>query len=339
MKVASGLASGRQASAELAAQAVRRALDGAGLERADSVLLFLSRDFQRHAQAAVLAAARTAGSLQIFGSTVSGLFTERAELLDQPGAAALVIADGDGDNPAAGAPKLSFCGHGALPCEWLDGIPRVGLLDSDARAWAHGRLHDEACCEIGIRGHQVGLALSTGLRLLSAPLSVDLSEAYELRQVAGQSAAASLRRSLPAAWREAPPLHQVAIVRQPDEPGIAILSANADGSLTLAEPLLAGERICWAIRQPLAAEQDMRQSLLTAKAALSPPDFALMFSCIGRGPLFYGDEDRDRAAFREQFPGLPMLGTYGHGQIAPVAGSNRLFHNSVITLLFAGAHV
>ena len=47
MKVASGLVSGPQPTADLAAAAVRDALRAAGLERADSVLLFLTRDYMR----------------------------------------------------------------------------------------------------------------------------------------------------------------------------------------------------------------------------------------------------------------------------------------------------
>jgi hypothetical protein len=54
------------------------------------------------------------------------------------------------------------------------------------------------------------------------------------------------------------------------------------------------------------------------------PDFALMFSCIGRGPLFYGNDDRDLLAFRERFPGVPLLGAYGSGQIAPVGGKSAV---------------
>lgn len=339
MKVASGLASGRQAVAELAEEAVHSALAAAGLERAASVLLFLTHDFSRQTPAALCAAARAAGSLQVFGSTASGLFSERGILLDQAGAAALVIGDSDDTDRVEEVPILSFSGHSSLPFDWQNGIPRVGLLDADAQTWAHGRLNSEGGAEFRIPGRRIRLALSTGLRQVSAPLPVEACAAYELRQVAGQSAVASLRRNLPVELRERVPVHQIAILRRPDEPATTILSANADGSLTLSDALVAGERISWAVRQPLAAEQDMRQSLRMAGDELRQPDFGLMFSCIGRGPVFYGGDDRDQLAFREQFPGVPLLGTYGHGQIAPAGGKNRLFHNAVITLLFAGTHV
>ena len=92
-------------------------------------------------------------------------------------------------------------------------------------------------------------------------------------------------------------------------------------------------------RQPLAAEEDIRQALNAAVDRKNQPHFALMFSCIGRGPLFYGNEDRDLLAFRDIFPDTPLLGAYGTGQIAPLAGGNRLFQNTALTLLFESAHV
>jgi len=59
-----------------------------------------------------------------------------------------------------------------------------------------------------------------------------------------------------------------------------------------------------------------------------------MFSCIGRGPYFYGGEDRDLQALTSRFPGLPVLGLYGSNQIAPLNGG-RLLHNGVVTALFS----
>ena len=72
MKVATGLVTGQRPLPELAQEAVRSAMAAAGLERADGVILFLSRDFVRHPQPAVLAAARVAGSLAVSGCTASG---------------------------------------------------------------------------------------------------------------------------------------------------------------------------------------------------------------------------------------------------------------------------
>ena len=133
-------------------------------------------------------------------------------------------------------------------------------------------------------------------------------------------------------------MHRIAVWREDSGQAISILSINADGSLTLAEPLPTGTRARWAIRQPLGSEQEMRDRLREAVAG-PPPRAGLMFSCIGRGPLFYGNEDRDRLAFCEQFPDLPLLGAYASGQIAPCGGENRLHQYAVATLLIEDEHV
>ena len=338
MKVASSLASGPHPLPELAATAVRRALARAGLARADSVLLFLTRDFARHAQPALVAAARAAGSLQVGGCTAYGLLTEDGWLLDQSGAAALVVGETEMAG-APGAPLLSFSGHGTLPWGWQSGAPRAGLLDSDAAAWAHGRLAEDSCAEARLPGLRARIACSTGLRLLGEPLTVDAASGYDLQRCGGLPAGASLQRHLPPELRQNPPLHRLVVVLDAGVPGIPILGLNGDGSLNLAAALTPGTRMHWAIRQPLAAEQDMRQALSVAVNPEKVPDFAVMFSCLGRGPLFYGNDDRDLLAFRERFPGVPLIGAYGSGQIAPAAGENRLFQNTVVTLLYESAHV
>ena len=340
MKVASSLVRGPHPTADLATAAVRDALQAAGVERADSVLLFLTRDYARHAQPAIVAAARAAGTLQVSGCTAYGLLTQEGWLFDQPGAAALVIAD---VTPGAAGPRheplLSFSGHHALPYDWQAPPERAGLLDAEAVTWSHGRMAGEAGAELLLAGIHCRVACSPGLRMLSLPLAVNAVAGYDLCEVGGLAAIDSLQRSLPAELRTEPPLHQIVVARRPGTPAVPILAANADDSLTLAAALAIDEPVRWAIRQPLSAEQDMRQSLLTAVNPGKRPDFALMFSCLGRGPLFYGNDDRDLLAFREIFPGVPLVGAYGSGQIAPAGNGNRLFQNTVVTLLCESTHV
>jgi len=338
MTAGSALVAGQRPEAELAQAAVQAALAAAGLARADNVILFLTHDFNRHPQPAVLAAARAAGCLAVCGGTASGVFTERGWRLDQPAAAALVYSTPTSE-VSAESPLLSFSSHGRLPFEWQDGAARVGLLDSNTAAWSHGRTADNGCAEFQLPGVHARLLRASGLRPLGEAQAVDQCAGYDLRRLGGHSAVDSLRRALPAELRERPPLHLIAALRQADAPGIALLSANADGSLTLAETLDEGETVTWAIRQPLAAEQEMREALTATVNPKKQPNFALMFSCIGRGPLFYGNDDRDLVAFRDTFPETPLLGAYGTGQIAPLAGRNRLFPNTALTLLFESTHV
>lgn len=338
MKVATGLASGHTALPELARDAVTSAMASAGLNRADHVLLLLSRDFARHAQPAVVAAARAGACLSVSGMTASGLLTEHGWYIDQPAAAALVI----GDLPQADDPDASliaFAGHGRLPGDWQAKPARAGLVDSDAQVWAHGRIAESACGQLGLPGLRCAIAHSTGLRTLNKALPASDCRNHELRRIGPLSAQDSLRRALPPECRDSLPLHQIALIRSAGQPAVAVLGPGPDGCLLITEPLQDGELVCWGIRQPLAAEHDMRASLHAGLAQYAAPGFALMFSCIGRGPLFYGDDDLDLKALREVLPGTPILGAYGTGQIVPLAGGNRLFHNSVLTLLFEKAHV
>ena len=333
MRAASGLSSGQQATPELAAEAVRMALAAGGLERADQVILFLSRDFVRQAQPAVLAAARVAGCLAVSGCTANGVFTELGWQIDRPAAAAMVLSKRQQSTATDCAPRLCFSQRAGLPHNWQNGHPRVGLLDAQGASWVHARPGDDQGIEANLSGFRGRIAISTGLRCLGDAQTIEQCRGYELQQIGGYKAVDSLIRLLPAELRLQPPWHQIMLQRRPDEPGISILSANADGSMALSAPVATGEQIYWSIRQPLSAEQNMRQALNAAVNPKKAPDLALMFSCIGRGPLFYGSDDRDLQAFREQFPETPLLGAYGYGQIAPITGGNAVFQNSVITLL------
>ena len=339
MRVASGLAAGNRPQPELAAAAVKTALAKANLEQAGSVILFLTRDFQRDPQAALLAAARAAGSMEITGCTAYGLLTEEGWLLDQSGAAALVIETPLSGSTSESDHRLCFSGHGTLPFDWQTAPPRAGMLYSDAAVWVHGRTITSGNGEIKLPGLHSRLAISTGLRALGESLRVDATRSYDLLKIAGQKALDSLRRSMPGERRQDLALHHFVAIRREGDPGVAILAANDDGSLTMAEAFSAGETLRWAIRRPLGAEQEMNETLSVAVNGQNAPDFAMMFSCIGRGPLFYGNDDRDLAAFRDQLPKTPLIGAYGGGQIAPAGTGNRLFQNAVITLLFESADV
>lgn len=344
MTAATALATGNEASPQLAEQAVRDALDRLDEAQANGVILFLSPEFARHAQPAVLAAARAARCTQVFGGIAAGLCTEAGWALDRPAAAALVLRGGVSlQAPENGeASPLLCCTTTPFPSEWMRSR-RYGMLfhgnGGDGAVWQQSRLAAHGSIEACVHGAGMRLAVSSGLRRLGAPLAAERMRGYDLEILGGQPALDSLLQHLPADWRERLPLHQInVLVDDPAQPdGVqtaAIISANADRSLTLTVPLRPGQTLCWAIRQPQAAEADMREALAEAAADAPPPEFALFFSCIGRGPYFYGGEDRDLAALRQRHPELPVLGAYGTGQIAFRGGNSRQLHNAVVTALF-----
>lgn len=358
--LATGFATGGSPSPELAAAAVRQALARVKAPLARSVLLFLTPHFARQAQAAVTAASRAARCLQVTGCTAPGVFTEDGWSLDAPAAAALVLCGdtvlGFTHPDDAPSPLLTLATPESLGEAWFGRIrPRFGLLSTDndserpGRVWTGAKLVNR--CEAGFGGAGVAVGVSRGLRFVSPPLNVTDTDGHELFELAGQPALDTLLRGLPPELRDDPPLsHLFAGLPEPGvdaEQAIArgryglvpILGASSDEqSLTLAAPLSPGDTLFWAMRQPAAADEDTAALLDALSAGQPAPDFALMFACIGRGPYFFGGEDRDLAQVLARFPGLPVLGAYGVGEIAPLPGGSAIVsYGAVIALV--GSHV
>lgn len=342
MTAGSALITGTDASPQMVEKAVRQALGRAGLDRANGVLLMLSRDFNRGAGQAVLAAARTAGCLQVAGAIADGLFNESGWALNQAAVAVLVVGGKFALMPTGSGAKLCFS-ESAAPFPERVPAPCLGLFHNGP-VWQQARPTTNGRAETTVTGADWVEAVSPGLRLLAPPLPVSAVRSFDVLRVGEQSVADHLARILPFELRDRDPFPTHLLAALPDGrmdlPAIPLLSINADGSATLARPLTPGNAIAWAIRQPLAAENDMRETLARAANRLTTaPAFGIQFSCIGRGPLFYDGDDRDLAAWNEHFPGVPMIGAYGSGQLAPAEGVSRQWQNTVVTAIFAERHV
>jgi small ligand-binding sensory domain FIST len=353
MSVATALVKAHSARPELAADAVRIALDKAGLDHPNAVLLFLSADFARDPDPAIRAAARAAHCLQIAGCTATGLFTEEDWVLDSPAAAALVLGGTFRlQPPQAGVPVLTLSAPNALDWNWLAaGGERYGGVSGDAtgqgpyQVWQAGRTQPSGRCELSLTGARVRIGVSHGVRPLNAPATLTAVSGHDILAVAGEPALSSLVQELPPGTRDRPPLHLIMLgvtygmpVHALEESRyhlLPVLAANArDRSLTVAAQVPLGSQIFWAMRLPQAAEYEMRQLVEDLSAdTLDEPRFALMFNCTGRGPYFYDGEDRDILQFTRHFPDTPLIGFYGNGEIAHLDGANRLLHYSTVLAL------
>jgi len=361
VSVATGLARGARAEPQLAAQAVERALARANLSRAHSLLLFLTPHFAPTPDPALRAAARAAGSLQVFGCTGAGVLTEEEWLLDTPGAAVmvfggplkLVAAEGDRE------PIVSLCTPSGMNAEWLDREPaRLGAVSGDLfgqgpfRVWAHARVADSGRAEAVIDGARGIVQVSQGMRALTAPIEVAEASGLDVYKLGNYPALNVLVQSLPPQVRERDsiPLHLILGGVTFGDPETAIregryrlnhiISADPNNrSVTFANPLAPGERVFWAMRDALTAERDFRATLDHAVSDLAAePEFALMFPCMGRGPHFYGNRDRDLDQIKARFPGLPVIGFYGNGEMAPLDGINHLYQYSAVLGLYRTTH-
>lgn len=354
--VATGFATADRATPELAALAVRNALNRVDAQLAGTVLLLLTPQFHRHAQAAVTAAARCSHSLQVVGCTAPGVFTEEQWSLDAPAAAALVLCGETGlVPPDEQAPVLTLATPSALRKGNIrTGAPRLGMLSTDIEGeasgcvWTRSKVAEANHCGNSFSHARVAIGVSRGLRPLTPALTVSDSDGHELLALDDQPALASLEAALPAELRELEGLPVSHLFAAVPEAGLEATQALAEGrfrllpiisaspeeqSVTLALPLDPGDRLFWVLRRPVAAEQDTGQMLDGLAAEVPDPDFALLFACIGRGPYFFGSEDRDLALIGERFPGLPVLGAYGAGEIAPLPGGNDLISYSAVVAL------
>jgi hypothetical protein len=101
-------------------------------------------------------------------------------------------------------------------------------------------------------------------------------------------------------------------------PPVAIIAANADGSLTLAQHVVAGSHLLWAIRLPEGGAADMRRSLARSGSRSCRRPLAAIALLVHRPrPLSLWWRRLDLACLRELLPQLPLIGAYGTGQIAP----------------------
>ena len=367
MQVATGLATHPSASADLAFQAVSQAMQKADLSIASSVLLYLTPDFARDPNPALHAAARAANCTQIMGCSAAGIFTEQDWVLDAPAAVAMVFGSGVSLLPVHEPQEtdllLTLAAPSAVHTEWLEaGGRRFGGVSGDAtglgpfKVWQGGRIIEQGRCEAAVHGARGVVGVSQGVRVLSEhPYEISRSKGFDVLTLGMQSAMRVLEREVPLELRSSQtiPLHLFMVGVTYGDPYTAvsdgryrlapIVSVNSeDGSVTLSQALSPGQHMFWALRQPLAAQIDMRQTAEKLEQELAgTPDFGLFFPCMGRGPWFYGGVDRDIELLQHQFPDMPMIGFYGNGEFAPLSGSNQLFQYAGVLGLFAegGSHV
>lgn len=360
MKVATSIILGKTASADLAAQAVTNAMQKTDISIASSVLLLLTSEFASNPQDAIKAAAKAANCMQVMGCSATGIFTEEDWVLDAPAAAAMVFGDGVSlelpQNNFCNQPLLTLSAPNAINSTWLNNSNRrYGGVSGDAigqgpfSVWQNAKGEVSGYVEAFFSGVNIATGTSHGVQLLTQPQQIQLTDQFDLKLLNHQVPLNGLQK----AWKahsksdETVPLHLIVALYADSAEAITqghfnqttIISYDEDnGSITLAQPLHAGQFLSWSLRATSAAEADITilASHLTEKLGC-PPDFALLFSCLGRGPYFYNGIDRDLKVITKTFPNMPVLGFYGNGEIAYLNGDNRLLPYSAVLSLFSSA--
>ncbi len=391
LKVATGLAIGKSASPDLAAQAVTMAMEKAGITQPSSVLLYLTSEFAADPQSAIKAAAKAASCTQIIGCSATGIFTEEDWVIDSPAAAAMVFTELNFSHPkleeANNQLLLTLTAPNAINTTWLNkselikpelnksgligaerinsgqnnvelnGFARFGGVSGDAighgpfSVWQNGKGTTQGYCEVALKNVNMAVAASHGLKIISSPRKITAVLGNDLVSIANLPAL----NTLISAWQKqaktssSPPYHQLMAVYaskasmlergEYDLASIIIENVN-EASVTLTKSLQVGDWLSWAVRDVDAAQVDIVKTAGQLKQQLgTDPAFALLFSCLGRGPYFYNGSDQDLALLKTLFHKLPMIGFYGNGEIAPMNGRNELLQYSAVLGLFAKSKV
>lgn len=356
--VATGLAYGAVATPELAAQAVQNAMEKMATSTPSSVLLLLTSEFAADPQSAIKAAAKAASCTQVIGCSATGIFTEEDWILDSPAAAAMVFSGDVSLSVASEDNKasllLTLAAPSAINSTWLNkpGL-RFGGISGDATGhgpfsvWQNGKGVTQGYCELTINNAQAVVAASHGLKSISRPRKITKTSGHDILTIDNVDAVSSLND----AWqkqhkkKESLPHHQIAAIYANKSSQLthgeyniaSIITCNeSTGAITLSKDLQEGDWLSWAIRDVNSAQIDIVKTASELRRQLVvEPSFAMLFSCLGRGPYFYDGSDQDLELLKTLFPKLPIIGFYGNGEIAPILGKNELLQYSAVLGLFA----
>ena len=360
LRVATGLARGATASPALATEAVNRALQKANLETAQCVLLYFTSEYAQAPQPAIRAASKAANCTQVIGCSAMGIFTEEDWVLDGAAVAALVLSEdifsSHPEHLLQSEYLLTLAAPSAINASWLcSPQPRFGGISGDATGrgafsvWQDGKGVSQGYCALGIQDATYTVAASHGLKWLTSARRVTAGKGFDLYAVANIPARQSLQTAYQSMQFASPemPLHLLNIAFAPSAKALElnqyelasiVITNEVSQTVTLSHAIPEGYWVRWAMRDTQAAQSDLRNTaqVLSAKL-LSPPAFACVFSCMARGPYYYGGNDEDLNILRSQFPNMPIIGFYGNGQIAPMIGHNAILQHAIVLALFGQA--
>jgi small ligand-binding sensory domain FIST len=341
---ATGISYGALPKAEHARIAIEKAKQNLGSRTISSVLLFLTNGYAHAPQEALREAARASSTTQIFGCCSSGLITDQEWLIDAQGAAAMVFSNDCPLQPLnlikqTPDTSLVLCApSNATQAVNEYDIPMLGALSSDE--YGHGPFPVWQSAKLVEKGY-INAAFTGSVRtqIRSAPCTQQLSpiaridrcNGHSLVEINGQSAVDSLFSSLPD--------NLTGISRKQAYNLLCAVSENIDseslrggnfklhhivsideekGVIHLSGSIKEKHYLYWAMRDETVARKRLESSVTSAAGKhRGIPDFAILFSNIGRGPEFYGGQDQDIEIFKSQFPTTPFIGLYSNGEVAP----------------------
>ncbi len=354
---ATGLSCGPTPDPLHARTAVNRALRRSGRHSASGVFLFLTSGYIDPG-AAIIEASRAAGSLSVAGCHGDSLVSEDEQLVDTEGAIALVLHDPIAMSHRASptGTSIDFCTPSSVASAWLDApARRFGAVSSvtsthqTPSVWSAGRICQNGHAEVHVHGCTASVGIAHGIEPLTPPVTVRKTDGFAVLQIGRHPALNVLSQAIPERYlydsNAATTAETLMAGVVFGDPGTAIAKGRyrlnpvigadrSTRSITFSDKLTPGEQVFLAISDRLAAQRDMTRLLPRlehgsgrGRRKASPPAFALYLPCVSQRPDLDGAADPALEVIRQRYPGMPLIGFYGHGQINPLeTGSHLHFH-------------
>ncbi|MCU1692514.1 MAG: hypothetical protein JWM64_1605 [Frankiales bacterium] len=226
----------------------------------------------------------------------------------------------------------------------LGALPVVGGLASglagagSTRLLLDGRAVDRGAVGVVLSGTGAQVVVSQGCRSVGPAMTVTRAAGNVLHELAGVGALARVEQVL----RDLPPEDQalasaglhlgLAADEHPEEPEYlvrAVLGTEPEtGGLVVGDLVEVGRTVRLQVRDPEAADVELRALLLRARGGGGPASGALLFTCTGRGAALFGPTlggaDHDPQVVREVLGAQGVGGFFAGGELGPVAGRNHL---------------
>jgi small ligand-binding sensory domain FIST len=105
------------------------------------------------------------------------------------------------------------------------------------------------------------------------------------------------------------------------------------GAVAVGAEVEANQVVQFHLRDAATSTDDLRAHL-EACDLRTPPNGALLFSCLGRGENLYGEPGHDSAAFLSRFGEVPLAGFFCNGEIGPIQGETYLHGYTSVFAMF-----
>lgn len=374
MKWASVLA--RDPSGESAVTRVLELLDAELDAAPDLLLVFVSAGLLKEAPVVLARLRERFPDATLVGCSGSGVIGAAREAEGVPAVAVVAAAlPGvrlearvlrDGDRPAfTGSPKavLLFADPFSFkPEPWLErldqafpGVVAVGSLASGGsspgghRLFLDERVFTSGAVGVALSGAlEVEAVVAQGCRPVGPPMFATAVEGHLLLELDGRSPIDVMQRLHAASSPDVQERlrHGALVAVGPKAAGV-----EQDASALVVRKLVGVEPSRRAVAvsstlEPLQVVQFMLRDRDAAAAAMrlalakatAPAAAVLLFSCANRGRALFGSADHDTAAVAARYPGTPIGGLFGNGELGPAGKRSGLHGASSVIAVFRPAH-